>query len=298
MEVKLPPTEIVIRPPVEAYSVLIPVTGGCSWNRCRFCGVYKGVQDYAIIPLDTVKRIVDAYAGRYPRTRRVFLAGGNPTSAPTEYLVEVVRHVRGRFPNLERLSMYAKALDVLRKTPSELRELAGAGLTIVYMGLESGSSEVLRRMKKGTNAIGNVKAGKKVLDAGIDLSLYVILGLGSYELSEEHCRETARVLTEINPTVFRFRTLNVMRNSPLWEDYQRGSFKLIRPVDMLREEYSIIEQLGPNVDSQVFNDHVSNYCDVETDDIRRDREKFLLVLKRAIEDPRVQALEPRNLEFM
>ncbi len=294
----LPSTQIVIRPPVEAYSILIPVTGGCSWNKCRFCGVYKGVQDYGVVPLDSVKRIVDIYAERYPTARWVFLAGGNPTSAPTEHLVEVIKYVKSKFPRLERLSTYAKALDILRKKPEEIQQLKDAGLTIAYMGLESGSNEVLKHMKKGTNAFGNIKAGRRILDAGIKLSLYIILGLGSYELSEEHCRETARVLTAINPTIFRFRTLNIIRTSPLWEDYKSGQFELMRPVDMVKEEYSVIDQLGPDVTSEVYNDHISNYVTVETDNIQRDRDKFLLVLKDAINDPRVQALEPRNLQQM
>lgn len=294
----LPPDQIVIRPPVEAYSVLIPVTAGCSWNRCRFCGVYKGIQEYTIRPLEAVKKSIDAHAALHKRARWLFLAGGNPTSAPTDYLVEVISYAREKFPRLERLSCYAKALDVLRKTPEDMERLHAAGLTIVYMGLESGSSEVLRRMKKGTNAPGNIKAGKRVLQAGIQLSLYIILGLGSYELSEEHCRETARVLTAINPTMFRFRTLNILRTSPLWEDFQAGTFELMRPVDMLREEYEIIKQLGDEVTSAVFNDHISNYCSLETDDISRDRAQFLRALEGFLKNPVIKRMEPQNRQLM
>ncbi|GAH04817.1 unnamed protein product, partial [marine sediment metagenome] len=161
--------------------------------------------------------------------------------------------VRLRMKNVPRVSCYAKALDILRKTDEELKQLAEAGLDIVYMGLESGSSKILRIMKKGTNSTSIIKAGKKVLKSGIDLSLYVMLGLGGKKLSEDHVKGTARVLTEINPTIFRFRTLNILPTTPLWEDWKSGDFELLSPLECLIEERDIIKNLGENVTSQVFN---------------------------------------------
>lgn len=299
MITKIPPEQIVIRPPVEAYSVLIPVTGGCSWNKCRFCGTYKGVygvtQDYAIRNVDDVKKDIDEFAEKNYHGFPVFLAGGNPTSAPTEYLVEIIKYVRVKLRNVQRVSCYAKALDILRKSEEELKKLAEAGLDIVYMGLESGSSTILRMMKKGTNAESLIKAGKKILNAGIKLSLYIILGLGSHNYSEEHVKETARVLTEINPTIFRFRTLNILPGTPLWDEWKAGEFELLSPVENLKEEREIIANLGDNVTSQVFNDHVSNYCDLESANIKQDKEMFLKVLDSLITDPRIQNLPRKNL---
>jgi len=299
MITKIPPEQIVIRPPVEAYSVLIPVTGGCSWNKCRFCGTYKGVygvtQDYAIRKVEDVKKDIDKFAERNYHGFPVFLAGGNPTSAPTEYLVEIIKYVRVKLRDVQRVSCYAKALDILRKSEEELKRLAEAGLDIVYMGLESGSSKILRMMKKGTNAESIIKAGKKILNAGIKLSLYIILGLGSHNYSEEHIKETARVLTEINPTIFRFRTLNILPGTPLWDEWKAGEFELLSPVENLKEERDIIANLGNNVTSQVFNDHVSNYCDLESANIKQDKEMFLKVLDSLINDPRIQILPRRNL---
>lgn len=295
---ELPPDKIVIRPPVEAYSVLIPVTGGCSWNRCRFCGTYSGVygviQKYAIRDLEDVKRDIDYYAEKNYHGHPVFLAGGNPTSAPTEYLVEIIKYVREKIHDIPRLSCYAKALDILRKTDEELKQLADAGLDIVYMGLESGSSKILRIMKKGTNAESIIEAGKRVMNAGIKLSLYIILGLGGKKYSKEHVEGTARVLTEINPTIFRFRTLNILPNTPLWDDWKSGKFELLSPVENIREEKQIIEKLGENVDSEVYNDHVSNYCDIETDNIKEDRERFITTLESMINDPRIKNMPRIN----
>ncbi len=294
----LPPDQIIIRPPIEAYSVLIAVTGGCSWNRCRFCGVYKGLQDYHVRPLEDILADIQSNSKFYPGARWVYLAGGNPTSTPTDFLVKIIAAVKENFPYVERISSYAKILDIARKSDEELKALANAGLTIVYVGLESGSDKVLASMKKGTTSRMAILHGKRILAAGMKLSFYTILGLGSYELSEEHARETARVLTEVNPTIFRFRTLNLMRNSPLYQDYLDGKFTVLRPVDVLKEERAIIAQLGPDVTSEVYNDHISNYVDIQTHNIQKDRQKFLEVLDDAIQDPRIQALEPRFLEVM
>ncbi len=299
---KVPPSQIIIRPPVEAHSVLIAVTGGCSWNRCRFCGTYKGIygtiQDYAIRPLEDVLKEIDYYAEKNYHRYPVFLAGGNPTSAPTEYLVKIIEYVRLRLKNVPRVSSYAKALDFLRKTDEELKRLAEAGLDIVYMGLESGSSKILRMMKKGTNAESMIKAGKKTLNSGIKLSLYVMLGLGGKKYSEDHVKGTARVLSEINPTIFRFRTLNILPNTPLWKEWKNGEFELLSPIECLEEERDIIENLGENVNSQVFNDHISNYCSIETPNIKEDREIFIKTLDSFINNPRIKNLPRKNLISM
>jgi len=166
------------------------------------------------------------------------------------------------------------------------------------MGLESGSNRILRLLKKGTNDRTIISVGKRLLSIGIKLSLYVILGLGSYELSEEHVRETARVLSEINPTIFRFRTLNVLPNSPLWTDVESGKFKVMKPVDVLREERDILQMLGDNVTSAVYNDHISNYCDNSSENIQKDKKKIIKILNEALEDPDIQKMEPKHLLFM
>jgi len=302
MVFKAPPSQIVIRPPVEAGSVLIAVTGGCNWNLCRFCGTYKGIygftQDYAIRPLEDVLKDIDIYAEKNNHGYPVFLAGGNPTSAPTDYLVKIIEYVRLRMKNVPRVSCYAKALDILRKTDEELKKLAEAGLDIVYMGLESGSSKILRIMKKGTNAESMIKAGEKLLASGIKLSLYIMLGLGGKKLSEEHIKGTARVLTEVNPTIFRFRTLNILPNTPLWDEWKRGNFELLSPVECLIEERDIIANLGENVTSQVFNDHVSNYCFLESANIKNDRDAFIKTLDSYINDPKIKNLSRKNLTQM
>jgi len=304
----VPPDYIVIRPPVEgaSRSILIPVTGGCSWSTatggCLFCGTYKGmygiIQDYTIRPIKDVLKDIDYFSEHNYNGYPVFLAGGNPTSAPTKYLVKIIRYVREKIKNVPRISCYAKALDILRKSDEELKELADAGLDIVYMGLESGSNKILRKMKKGTNANSMIIAGKRVLRAGIKLSLYIILGLGGKTLSEDHVKETARVLTEINPTIFRFRTLNIVPFSDLWDIWKRGEFTLLTPVENLKEERDIIANLGENVTSQVYNDHMSNYCSIESSNIKKNRQMFINTLDSYINDPRIKNLPRKNISRM
>ncbi|MHA1988220.1 MAG: radical SAM protein [Promethearchaeota archaeon] len=299
MFVKVPAEHVIIRPPVEAYSKIIPVTGGCSWNKCRFCATYKGMygflQDYNIRPLEDVKKDIDQAANHNYHGFPIFLAGGNPTSAPTDYLAEIIKYVRIKLKDVPRISCYSKALDILRKSDKELMTLAQAGLDIVYMGLESGSNVVLRLMKKGTNADSFIEAGKRLLNAGIKLSLYIILGLGGKKYSEEHVRETARVLTTINPTIFRFRTLTVSPIIALNEDLTSGEFTLLSPLENIKEERDIIANLGDNVTSQVFNDHVGNYVDIESSNIQEDREMFIQTLDAYLADPRIQQMPRKKL---
>jgi len=128
--------------------------------------------------------------------------------------------------------------------------------------------------------------------------LYVMLGLGGKKLSEDHVKETARVLTEINPTIFRFRTLNVMPSTPLWDDWKSGAFELLSPIECLVEEKDIIKNLGDNVTSQVFNDHISNYCSIETSNIKIDRAVFIDTLNSYINDPKIKNLQRKNLTQM
>jgi len=168
----------------------------------------------------------------------------------------------------------------------------------VYMGLESGSSNILRMMRKGTNARSMIIAGKRILKAGIKLSLYILLGLGGRKYSDEHVNETAKVLTEINPTIFRFRTLNILPNTPLWEEWKRGEFELLTPWECIKEERDIIAKLGDNVTSQVYNDHVSNYVNLESQNIKKDRELFIAALDTLLNDPRIKNLPRKNLTRM
>ncbi len=294
----LPPEQIVIRPPVEAYSVLIPITGGCSWNRCRFCGVYKNIQDYKIRKLDDVLRDIKISGQHHLNNPYIFLAGGNAFSVPTDYLLEVLNEVKGNFPFIKRISTYAKVLDINQKSDEELKKLSKAGLTICYIGMESGSDTILKHMKKGQTSKMIIKEIPRLMTAGIHASLYIILGLGGKKWTKIHANETARVLNAVNPTFFRFRTLNIMANAPLKEDIDNNVFEILSPLEVLKEERSIISQLSPSLTSALRNDHVSNYTFVQSNNIGKDRERILEILDDLITDPDVAKLKHKNLKRM
>ncbi|TFF91000.1 MAG: radical SAM protein [Promethearchaeota archaeon] len=291
---------ILIRPPVEAHSLLINVTEGCRWNKCKFCGVYRN-QPYWVRPLDVVFREIEVNAEQYGNNfiNRVFLAGGSSMSAPTDHLVKIIEKVAETFPNTQkaggRISSYAKNHDLLRKKPEELRRIKEAGLRIVYMGLESGSDKILRMMRKGTNVYGQIKASKKCMDAGIELSLYIILGLGGRDLSEEHALTTADALNKINSDKFRFRTLNIIPISDLWKE--RDTFPICPPWMIIKEELTILENLGDHVTSEVYNDHVSNYISIEGK-LPDDKEDMIRYLKILLKDPKIRRLKHKGLLSM
>ncbi|MEX2715093.1 MAG: radical SAM protein [Candidatus Sigynarchaeum springense] len=291
---------ILIRPPCEAWSVLIGVTEGCNWGKCRFCGVYDGkqlVQRYRVRPWESIKADIDeAWFCHQTLPRRAFLAGGSALSAPVDLLVKTLDYLHKRFPRMDHVSSYAKNHDILKKTDDELKQLADAGLTIVYMGLESGSDAVLKYMNKGTRVAGMIRAARKVMAAGIKLSTYVVLGLGG-KMFPDHPYETAKALTSMNPTFIRFRSLNFIPNAPLHDDWMAGKFVALRPVEILQEQLAILEHIGPEVTSRVLNDHVSNFVDIDGQ-LPGDKERITNILKTLIADPRIQALEHRNRTVM
>ncbi|MFX0199499.1 MAG: radical SAM protein [Candidatus Hodarchaeota archaeon] len=288
-------SEIIIRPPVEADSVLIAVTEGCSWNKCVFCGIYKGVQDFRIREVEEVLADIAKAKLFYGDATHVFLAGGNATCAPTAMLVTILTQLFHTFPSVRHVSAYGKHYDALNKSLDELKELRRVGLSTIYMGLESGSARVLREMRKGATPNAMIRASKKAMAAGFCLSLYVILGLGGQDLSEEHALETARVLNAIDPDVIRFRTLNIMLNAPLVERIQNGEFKLLAPIDLLREQRMIIANI--EVHSEIRNDHISNYEYFEGK-LPEDKNAMLKLLDMRINDPMTRSLQPKRLLHM
>ncbi len=294
----LPPDQIVIRPSIEAYSVLIPITGGCSWNRCRFCGVYKNLQDYEIRKLDDVLKDIKISGKNNPNNPYIFLAGGNAFSVPTDYLLQVLHEIKQRFPLVKRISSYAKVLDIINKSDEDLKQLAQEGLTICYIGMESGSDTILKHMKKGQTSQMLIKEIPRLMRAGIQASLYIILGLGGKKWTLTHASETARVLNAVNPNFFRFRTLNIMTNAPLKDDIDSKTFEILSPLEILKEEHSIIAQLSSKLTSALRNDHVSNYTYIQSDNIGLEKKKILEILNDLIANPDVATWKHKNLRHM
>lgn len=186
------------RPPSEADSLIFQVTLGCSFNECSFCDMYRS-KEYSERPWDEVRAEIDVMSKTLPETRRIFLADGDALNLQTDYMKNIVKYLYEKFPNLERISCYAMPMNVLKKTPEELKALRDAGLNMFYLGIESGSDIILKKVTKGATAATIIRACKKAKDAGYILSCMIILGLGGKTHSKEHIRGTAEVINASAP---------------------------------------------------------------------------------------------------
>lgn len=288
-----------IRPPSEASSLLVRVTRNCPWNRCTFCPVYKGrhfsLRDASEVKADIdamaelAERVADSLASwerheitRLELVRRLneeeprgasqivlflqaggqsaFLQDANSLIVPVDGLIDIVAHLRERFPSLSRITTYARSHTVVGRSVEDLGRLYAAGLNRVHIGLESGSDRVLARVQKGVTAARHIEAGKRVKAAGIELSEYVMPGLGGRDLSEEHARETARALREIDPDFVRLRSLTIAPGSPLDEAYARGDFEPLGQVEVVREIRQMLRGMT-GMTGRVSSDHILNLLD-------------------------------------
>ena len=217
----------VIRPPNEAQSLLVRVTRNCPWNQCLFCPAYKGVK-FSRRTVEEVKGDIDAMAKSYGKQAAViktaFLQDADSLILKTEQILEILRHIKIRFPGIERVTTYGRAATLKRKSVEEFVQLKEAGLTRIHAGLESGSEKVLKMIKKGVTPDDIVDAGRKVTAAGISLSEYIMPGVGGRTLSEEHARETARLLNLVKPDFIRVRTFALPPRSPMKRMVEEGAF--------------------------------------------------------------------------
>lgn len=186
------------RPPSEADSLIFQVTLGCSYNKCSFCDMYRS-KEYSERPWEEVKAEIDMMAKMLPQTSRIFLADGDALNLDTAYMKQIVTYLYEKFGSLERVACYAMPMNVLKKSETELRELRACGLNMFYLGIESGSDLVLKKVTKGATAATIIRACKKAKDTGYTLSCMVILGLGGRAHSKEHIRGTAQVLSAAAP---------------------------------------------------------------------------------------------------
>jgi radical SAM superfamily enzyme YgiQ (UPF0313 family) len=254
--------QIRVRPPSEANSLLLPVTIGCSHNTCTFCGTYTNVK-FRIRPLEDIKRDIDEVAKNYSWSlRRVFLENGDAIIAPQRRLVEVLKYLNEKFPNLEKIGSYTSPQATLIKSVDELKELHELGLTIAYLGVETGDEELLKKIDKGATYDQIVEAGRKIKQAGITLSVTVILGLGGPEGSRKHARGTARILSDLDPDFAGALTLMLVPGTPLHKDWEEGRFELITPFQSLAELKMIIEN-AKFTDCFFTANHASNYLPIK-----------------------------------
>ena len=307
-----------IRPPSEAYSLLIRATRNCPWNRCRFCPVYKGSKfalrsvREIISDIEAVKAISEgikevawtmghggdlreaaAMLSHQPQYgpcvshvalwletagKTAFLQDSNTLVMRTPELVQVINFLRETNPSLDRVTTYGRSHTAARKSIMELKELKDAGLDRIHIGLETGHDPLLAYMEKGCTAKDHIEGGRNVKAAGISLCEYVMPGLGGKKMSEEHARETARVLNEIDPDYIRLRSLHVSPAIPLWASLQDGDFELQTEDEVVKEMAVLIENL--QVTSYLKSDHILNLLMEVEGKMPEDKEKCLDIIDR------------------
>jgi len=314
-----------IRPPSEAYSLLIRVTRNCPWNRCKFCPVYKGTK-FELRPVEEIKQDIttakliqnqiketswksgygdgvreiaemvlknpanetfhNVALWLYAGGENAFLQDANTLIMKTDDLVEVIRFLKQTLPSIKRITSYARSKTAAKKSLEELRELKQAGLSRLHIGLESGYDPILQYMDKGVTATEHIKGGRKIVESGISLSEYVLLGLGGKKMWREHALETARVLNEINPDFIRVRTLTINSLMPLYNEIENGNFIRANDEEIIEEEKLLIEHLECH--SNFVSDHINNLLGDIEGKLPQDKERMLAIIDR------FQALTPEQ----
>jgi len=251
----------IIRPPSEANSILLQVTVGCSRNKCTFCGTYMGERFY--IKSDDIIMEDIAFAAKYcKKQRRVFLCDGDALIVPQKRLMKILTELESQLPWVTRVGIYANAKSLRMKTVDELKELKSHGLGIAYMGLESGDALTLKNINKGETPESMIEMGRKAKEAGLKLSVTVILGIAGRERSKIHAEETGKVLSAIDPDYVGALSLMLIPGTPMYQDYVSGEFILIEPDEMLEELKSIIT--NTNLSQGLFHaNHASNYLPIK-----------------------------------
>lgn len=248
---------LVIRPPSEAYSILLQVTVGCSHNKCTFCGTYKDKR-FRIKTEDRILKDI-LFASRYcQRQEKVFLMDGDALIIPQKRLVWILERIREHLPWVKRVGLYANAKSIKMKSDEELDQLRALGLGIVYLGVETGHPDLLKEIHKGTSRENLLLQGRRIKKAGITLSVTVLLGIGGKERSREHAQATGSLLTEMDPDYVGALTVMVLPHTPLGEQMARGEFTPLSVPEILNE-------LGEMVASTeltkgyFYSNHASNY---------------------------------------
>ena len=306
-----------IRPPSEAGSLLLRLTRNCPWNRCLFCPVYKNekfsrrsIEEikndiFAIVEAAEEVRAVSEANGFngvvnrqvvakiqserpellqvafwiYQGGENVFLQDGDSLLLPVDQLKEILELLIAKFPTIKRITSYARSKTLLKRSINELQRLKKAGLNRIHVGLESGNDHVLDFMKKGVTGAEHIEAGRRVKEAGLSLSEYVILGLGGEQWWREHALDTAKVINQINPDFIRVRTLAVPKVSPLYEKIVQGEFKLLSDDDVIREEKLFIENLQ-GINCEFYSDHILNLLEDVSGKLPEDKSKMLGVISQ------------------
>lgn len=269
----------VYRPPSEARSYILQATIGCSHNLCTYCDMYRGV-DFRERPLPEVLEDVEAAGQLYNDVEKVFVADGDALVMDVDRWLTVLEAVKSAFPLLRQVACYATAGNVLEKTEAELEQLREAGLTLLYIGPESGDDETLRRLVKGGTFDDHANAAAKTHAAGLELSMITLLGAGGVERSAEHAKATARLVTAMDPEYLASLTLTIIPGTPLQRMMEKGRFELPDVNGLLTELRTIVHEARPS-NALFRTNHASNYVPIGGR-LPQDRERMVAALDAAL----------------
>lgn len=249
------------RPPSEAYSLIVQATIGCTHNGCTFCSMYKD-KNFRVRPTQEIIEDLKIGRQRYKNVDRIFIADGDALAIKNKELEKVLSYIDDEFPECNRIGIYGSPKAILSKSREDLMRLQTLGLGIVYLGVESGSEKILKQINKGVTREEMVEAGRKIVDAGIKLSITLISGIGGKEDSSEHAIESAKIINEINPDYVGLLTLIIEESVPLYDDFKSGKFKVLTPKEVLLETKKMIENI--DIDNCIFrSNHASNYVSLK-----------------------------------
>ncbi|MFN2426309.1 MAG: radical SAM protein [Candidatus Binatia bacterium] len=270
----------VFRPPSEADAYILQATVGCSWNHCTYCDMYRD-KTFRVRDIGETLADIDEAGRRYGgRVRKLFVADGDALVLDMDHWARILGAARGAFPRLERASCYATAINILAKTPQELRRLREMGLTLVYIGPESGDDVTLKRIAKGSTFDEHAEAARRAHEAEIAVSAIFLLGAGGIERSEDHAHGSARLATAMNPEFLSALTLTVIEGTPMATLEERGRFTLPPVETMLGELRTMVAEARPT--AAVFRtNHASNYLPL-AGMLPKDRERIVSVLDDAL----------------
>jgi len=280
---------IVYRPPSEAGSLIIQATLACPHNRCAFCAMYKD-RKFRVRPMDEILEDLDMALQVYGAhgVHTIFLADGNTAVLPTEKLVTIGEAARERFPDLQRITVYGSAKFLMKKSREQWHQIAEAGITRIHSGLESGDAATLVAIDKGVTPEQAVEAYNHVMDAGIELSVYLMVGVAGTERWREHAIGSAEVLNRAPPDFIRLRTFVPHPGTPWHDRWKEGSLTLLSAHQALSETRLLVERLqGPTT---LLSDHVSNFLNIQGR-IPEDQETMLAQLEEALGWP-IESFRP------
>lgn len=285
------------RPPSEAYSLIIQITLGCSHNKCTFCNMYKGKQ-FTIKPFEQVKNEIDFFRSQISHIDKIFLADGDALIMRTESLIKILEYINLKFPEVKRISLYASPRSILLKTEKELEEIRNLGVSLVYMGLESGDNETLKGINKGATAEEITEAALKMKKIGFQLSVTVIAGILGNKDSTNHAVNTGKVISKIIPEYLGILCLVVHPETDIDIQCKKGEFVESSGDQIMEEIKLMIENINiPDNKKIIFrSNHASNYLNLKGN-FPEDKARLLDDINYAISNDYIRQRNEKYLKY-